>query len=37
MMTTEEKDALIAYRIENARLTIDEVPIHISNKFLKRL
>lgn len=35
MMTTEEKDALIAYRIENARLTIDEVPIHISNKFYK--
>ncbi len=35
MMTTEEKDALIAYRIENARLTLDEVPIHISNKFYK--
>jgi len=35
MMTQEQIDSLIEYRRENARLTLDEIPIHINNGFYK--
>jgi len=35
MISEEEKNDLIAYRIENSKSTLTEIPIHISNGFYK--
>ena len=35
MITNEQRDALVEYRRENARLTLAEIPIHLQNGFYK--
>jgi uncharacterized protein (UPF0332 family) len=35
MMSLDDKKALIAYRIENSMQTLEEIPTHISNGYLK--
>ena len=32
MMDKETKDAIVAYRLENATRTLNEIPLHIKNE-----